>query len=110
MTLFANEPDAFDSQAASLAAVFAAHAALALTSVREIRTLRAMAASRGVIGQAQGKLMQLHGISADEAFEMLVLASQHSNIKLRELCAEFACSGQLPAGVNGRSVPASAVR
>ncbi|MFC4857193.1 ANTAR domain-containing protein [Actinophytocola glycyrrhizae] len=45
--------------------------------------------SRAVIDQAKGILRVAHGISADEAFAMLVDRSQRENRKLRELAVEF---------------------
>lgn len=104
LTLFSTAPHAFDQEAANLAAVFAAHATLALTSLRQIRSLERKADSRGLIGQAQGMLMQRHQISADQAFGLLVRASQHSNIKLHELCKLFTATGRLPAGLSARSL------
>lgn len=45
--------------------------------------------SRDVIGQAKGILVAVYGISADEAFTLLVQVSQHSNIKLAEIAPGF---------------------
>ena len=41
--------------------------------------------SRDIIGQAKGILMERHAIDADEAFARLVVMSQHTNVKLREV-------------------------
>jgi GAF domain-containing protein len=95
LTLLSTRPDAFDQDAASLAAVFAAHATLALTSLERIRNLQAMAASRQVVGRAEGILMRQHKIPAEEAFQMLMRTSQRSNIKLREICEHFISTGEL---------------
>ena len=45
--------------------------------------------SRDTIGQAKGILMSRHGVTADEAFEMLRTASQDTNVKLRDVAAQF---------------------
>ncbi|CAL9652488.1 hypothetical protein SUDANB108_06686 [Streptomyces sp. enrichment culture] len=45
--------------------------------------------SRGVIDQAMGVVMGQRGCTADEAFAILRSASQHRNIKLRDLCTEL---------------------
>ena len=95
LTLLSTRPDAFDQDAASLAAVFAAHATLALTGLEKIRNLQSMADSRQVIGRAEGILMHQHKITGEEAFQMLVRASQHSNIKLREVCEHLTTTGEL---------------
>ena len=97
LTLLSTRPDAFDQDAASLAAVFAAHATLALTSVQHVRNLEVKADSREIIGRAEGILMQRDHITAQAAYEILVHASQTSNTKLRDVCRRFAETGQLPA-------------
>ncbi|MEA5362355.1 GAF and ANTAR domain-containing protein [Amycolatopsis sp., V23-08] len=48
--------------------------------------------SRAVIDQAKGILMALHRITADDAFELLVKASQERNVKLREVAEDFVTS------------------
>jgi len=53
---------------------------------RENQHLRRALTSRGVIGVAKGILMATSNIDEDEAFAMLVRASQRENIKLRDIC------------------------
>jgi hypothetical protein len=45
--------------------------------------------SRTIIGQATGILMGQEGLNSEEAFDKLRIASQHSNIKLREVAQRF---------------------
>ncbi len=97
LTLLSTTPNAFGEAAANLAAVFAAHATLALTGVQRMRNLEVKADSRQIIGRAEGMLMQRDHITAQAAHEMLVHASQNSNTKLRDVCRQFADTGQLPA-------------
>jgi AmiR/NasT family two-component response regulator len=52
--------------------------------------------SRDVIGQAKGILMAREHVTADEAFDILRTTSQHLNVKLRELAARVAETGELP--------------
>lgn len=47
----------------------------------------AMMQHRRVIEQAKGLVMARTGTPAGEAFQLLVRASQHANVKLRELCS-----------------------
>lgn len=96
LTLIATRPGAFDDAAAALAEVFAAHATVALTGVHQVRNLTAMADTRDSIGQAKGILMERHRLTADQAFQLLVRASQTSNIKLRDLCHDLTTTGRLP--------------
>lgn len=66
------------------AAARAAHAA-----AEEAADLRERLQSRPVIGQAQGLLMAEHGITADEALDLLVEAARTSNVELRDVAARL---------------------
>lgn len=46
-------------------------------------------APRAVIDQAKGVLMTVHGMTADQAFQLLVVQSQRENVKLRTLAERF---------------------
>lgn len=48
-----------------------------------------VAASRAEIEQAKGVLMAAYGVSADRAFDLLVWRSQETNVKVRDLAANF---------------------
>lgn len=52
-------------------------------------------ASRTVIGQAQGILIERHKVTPDAAFRMLVHASNVTNRKLRDIAADLVVSGEL---------------
>ncbi len=61
-------------------------AAAAHASQQEMRdAVEKSAATRADIEQAKGALMVVHGVSADDAFAVLVWHSSRANIKLREL-------------------------
>lgn len=70
---------------ADQAAVLLANAFTLLGSVELGDQLRAAPASREVIGEAKGILMQQQSCTRDEAFDILRRASQRENRKLREL-------------------------
>ena len=65
-----------------------------------------IAVRRATINQAIGMLMLAHGLSADEAFEVLAGRSQATNVKLRDLAAQFvkdvAATSRLGPGVATR--------
>lgn len=65
--------------------VFATHAALALSEARQYRQFNEALVSRDAIGQAKGLLMARHDLTGKQAFDMLVRASQHANIKLTDI-------------------------
>ncbi|MBK1785932.1 GAF and ANTAR domain-containing protein [Prauserella cavernicola] len=81
---YSSLPDAFDSEAERIGELFAAHAAIALAGSRGLEQLQNALRTRDVIGMAKGILMQRNGVGPDRAFEILVEASQHANIKLRD--------------------------
>jgi len=72
----------FDSETQLIGELFASHAAIALSGAREYRQLNEALASRDIIGQAKGILMGRENITAQQAFTMLVRASQQANLKL----------------------------
>ena len=79
------------------ALLLATHATLAIASTEAIRLaelrevqLRNAIASRDIIGQAKGILMNRRGISADEAFELLRRTSQDLNVRLAEIARTIA--------------------
>ncbi len=75
---------------------FAAHASVALANARVFWRTQRLASqleealsTRGVIEQAKGILIAEQGCSGDEAFELLVSASQRSHTKLHDVAAEL---------------------
>ena len=60
----------------------------------EVENLRRALASRDVIGQAKGILMERLKVTADEAFALLVQASQHKNIRVAGLASALADTGE----------------
>jgi|RhiMetdeSRZDD1v2_1073273.scaffolds.fasta_scaffold182557_2 ANTAR domain/GAF domain len=77
-------------------AIFARHAALALTRSWNEAGLNTALDTRKVIGQAQGILMERHGLDEARAFEVLRRYSQDHNIKLRDVAAHLIDTRQLP--------------
>ena len=81
----------------------AAHASMAARAVEERGNLQRLGndlqqalLSRDVIGQAKGILMERLKITPEDAFDVLRHASQHLNVKLRELAREITETGELP--------------
>jgi AmiR/NasT family two-component response regulator len=60
----------------------------------EIEHLQRALATRDAIGQAKGILMERFKITADEAFRLLVEASQHQNVRVADLGLRLAESGE----------------
>jgi ANTAR domain/GAF domain len=97
----AGTPDAFDAEAQEIGLILAAHASVAAGAMREREALQEMSrnfhqalSSRDVIGQAKGILMERLRITPDEAFDALRRSSQRLNVKLREVAATLAETGE----------------
>jgi hypothetical protein len=96
LNLYSTQPDAFDEQSRALIAIFGAHASVALVNRRMEQDLRTAVDTRGTIGQAIGILIERHRLTPDRAFQLLVTASQHRQIKVRELAAQLVETGTGP--------------
>jgi len=103
LNLYARDRDAFGDADHRTGTLFAAYASVALEAAEAYTDARAQAEglqialeSRDVIGQAKGILMAREHVTAEEAFEILRTTSQHLNVKLRELAARVAETGELP--------------
>lgn len=96
LNLYAAPPNAFHDVALdavrSLAAQATGGVALAqrMFATQEFADqMRTAMRSRSVIDQALGVIMGQRRCTADEAFGILRTASQHRNVKLRDLCTEL---------------------
>jgi GAF domain-containing protein len=97
LNLYAAQPHMFNNDSIDMAEMFASHAAVAMGLVRTVETLGEAIGTRQVIGQAAGIIMERYQIDEERAFAFLVRISQDSNVKLREVAAEFV------TGLNGRT-------
>jgi AmiR/NasT family two-component response regulator len=86
--LYSTESETVDEDAVQLAELFASHAAIALDRASHEHHLNDALASRKVIGQAIGIVMERYQINEDRAFHSLVRASSASNMKLRTVAQE----------------------
>jgi hypothetical protein len=96
LNFYAPERDGFDDDDRDHGLALAAHAAIAMTAAFEIEHLKRGMDSRNLIGQAQGILMERYGITAEQAFSVLVRASTTRNIKLRDTAADLVDTRDLP--------------
>jgi len=82
VNFYSSEADGFDQLSKAIAGAFAVQAGIAVYGAKRIADLERAVASRDVIGQAKGILMERHSTDSERAFRMLVRASQDTNIKL----------------------------
>ncbi len=99
VTCYAGRTDGFDDDAAAAVEALARLGATVLGDDGMVERLRSTLRSRDVIGQATGMLMQRFAISSDEAFRLLVDASQRTNRKLSAIAEELTTTGRLPRGI-----------
>jgi AmiR/NasT family two-component response regulator len=64
---------------------------------QEVDGLKTALGTRTVIGKAIGIVIEREGVNRMEAFEILEVMSQHSNVKLRDVAARLAKDAQ-PGG------------
>lgn len=69
--MYASRPAAFDAAAELVVPVFAARAAIAIAHAEKVADLKRGMASRQVIGEAVGILMERHRLSAQQALDTL---------------------------------------
>jgi GAF domain-containing protein len=96
LNLYSRSPDAFDVDDIYNGLALAAHVAVALAASQNVANLEMAIASRTVIGQAEGILMERFGIAADQAFAALRRVSQHRNVKLNQVAEELVRTRQTP--------------
>ncbi|BBZ47214.1 hypothetical protein MPRM_44950 [Mycobacterium parmense] len=85
LTLFGFRTDAFGPDSEAVGAMLANHAAIAFMHDEQERQFKAALATRDVIGQAKGMIMERFGVDAAHAFAMLRAISQQTNTPLREV-------------------------
>ncbi|WDZ86511.1 GAF and ANTAR domain-containing protein [Micromonospora cathayae] len=95
LNLYASEAYAFTPESEQVGTLFAAHAAVALADARKLAQLSQALGVRDVIGQAKGILMERHKVTGDEAFALLVRASQGLNLKLIDVARYLVETGEL---------------
>jgi hypothetical protein len=93
LNLFASAAHAFDGDSVAVGEALAAHAAIAIIAERVELQLHSALATRDVIGQAKGMLMQQFHVRPDRAFEMLITLSQDTNIPLATVATRIVEDG-----------------
>ena len=103
INLYARYPDAFGVidrarglLLASMAGFACSAARLHEDEERRAENLHAALVTRELIGQAQGILIERERITGDQAFHILRQASQHLNVKLREVAQDLIDTGERP--------------
>jgi ANTAR domain len=103
LNLYARYPLAFGVIDRAKAVLLAGLAAVAFSAAlnheeekRQSSNLHAALATRELIGQAQGILIERERVTPDQAFDILRRASQHLNLKLRDVAQSLVETGERP--------------
>jgi len=103
LNLYARMPAAFGATDRATGLIFATLAGIALDAAGEraddetrVANLHEALKTRELIGQAQGILIERERITGDQAFDVLRRASQHLNIKVREVAQNLIDTGETP--------------
>lgn len=89
LNLFGLKPDAFTAEVEAVGAMLATHAAIALIANDAQLQFQSALASRDIIGQAKGMIMERFNVDAVRAFELLTKLSQSSNTRVAEIAEEI---------------------
>lgn len=96
LNLYGRSKSVFEDASEELTGLLAARAAIAIENAKVFRATKRLIEqlneaikTRELIGEAKGILMAREGLSEDEAFQMLVIASQRANTKLREIAKKI---------------------
>jgi hypothetical protein len=110
LNLYARYPQAFGVIDRARGLLLASMAGFACSTARShedeerrAENLHAALVTRELIGQAQGILIERERITADQAFHVLRQASQHLNVKLREVARDLIDTGERPDTGSPRS-------
>jgi GAF domain-containing protein len=99
LNLYSRKPDVFDDHARAVGAVLATHAAIAMSAAhneQRVEQLGAAVQTNRRIGMAVGILMARRHLTEEQAFAQLRRASQHLNVKIREIAEDVVDTGEIP--------------
>jgi GAF domain-containing protein len=82
-------------EVAAFVAIAVGNAEAAARATNDVTNMRQAMASRAVIEQAKGILMERYKVTAEQAFTLLTHASQRNNVKLRDVAEELTATGVL---------------
>lgn len=98
LNLYATKPEAFDEVDETMLGLIATHGALAISAAQQRRRADGVTAamqSNRDIGAAIGVLMARMLVTREQAFDLMRIASQRTNRKLRDIAADVLETGTL---------------
>ena len=85
LNFYSENTHAFSEESIEVGLIFATNIALAWAMLRRFEEFRSALATRDLIGQAKGMIMERYHVDAIQAFELLKHFSHKSNTKLVEM-------------------------
>lgn len=85
LNVYAERPSAFTNESVQIGRIYATHSALAWDASRRSGQFERALASRDLVGQAKGIVMERFGVDAVQAFELLRRLSQNNNVAVSEI-------------------------
>lgn len=97
LNVYSEQPGTFTPEVEDVAVALAAQAAVALAAARNSDELRSAVASRDIIGQAKGIIMESQKVTSAEAFILLTKLSQTTNTPLYEVARTLVFTDRSPS-------------
>lgn len=92
LNVYSEEPNVFSPETRTIGMIFAAHSSVAWNAARRDEQLHRALASRDIIGQAKGMIMERYNVDAVQAFALLRKLSQDANVPLIDVASEVVSS------------------
>ncbi|OBB75619.1 GAF and ANTAR domain-containing protein [Mycobacterium sp. 852014-52144_SCH5372336] len=96
LNLYSERARTFTPHLEDLALAVAAHAAIGLATARRDDQFQTALASRDIIGQAKGMIMERFAVDAPAAFNLLVKLSQEKNTPLQLIAVQLVDTAHRP--------------
>jgi GAF domain-containing protein len=98
LNIYGATPKAFTEESIAIGEILAQHAAVALAGTAALEQFQTALASRDIIGQAKGILMQRGNLTGQQAFAALTRTSQETNVKLVDVAQLLVAEHERGAG------------
>ncbi|TYD00747.1 GAF and ANTAR domain-containing protein [Arthrobacter echini] len=98
LNLYSTRRNAFTEESRQVGLLVAAHAAVAFAEALKVEQLGEALATRDLIGQAKGILIERYKITGEQAFVILDRASSRANRKLRSIAEHLVETGEIVQG------------
>jgi transcriptional regulator with GAF, ATPase, and Fis domain len=89
LNLMGRDKSLVDREDQTIGALLATHAAIALIATDRVHQFETALASRDLIGQAKGMVMERFDLHADQAFNLITRLSQNTNTPLRIVAGQI---------------------